>query len=295
MFSVPISNAIGDDTYFVPLKARKDAEGAVITDPRNFTTKNVKKGHTDDVLFSKPTYVTTGDPFKEAQGVPMRAPIKETYKDAGHEMNFKPAKTVQRKVKADFDHMTDYVPVKKCRKAPEGGVITEPRNFLTNPPKMGEVGKGTSFGGNLAHMPDQYDHKKEIAKKERLDHEAKVQEKPFSQRIKPIATFATIKDAYGEDRVYPAKKPAEKRKPLMLHDAPFKPSHPPRKGYNKTIDKFPPYKEDPLKFAVRNKSAEADEKAKWKPTHNNKNVPTPSVTTNYKNLKTEFPSVFRKL
>lgn len=44
MFSVPISNAIGDDTYFIPKPARRDAEGAVMTDPRNFTTKNVKKG-----------------------------------------------------------------------------------------------------------------------------------------------------------------------------------------------------------------------------------------------------------
>ena len=159
---MPISNAIGDDHYFIPIKAKRDAEGAVITAPRNFTTKNVKKGHTDGVLFQKPSYVSTGDPFKEAVGVPMRAPIKESYKEAGHEMNFKPAKTVQRKVKADFDHLTNYVPINKCKKGPDGAVITEPRNFLTNPPKMGEVGKGTSFGGNLPHMPDQYDRKKEL-------------------------------------------------------------------------------------------------------------------------------------
>ena len=40
--------------------ARRDAEGAVITDPRNFTTKNPKKGHIDSVLFSKPDYVSIG-------------------------------------------------------------------------------------------------------------------------------------------------------------------------------------------------------------------------------------------
>lgn len=51
MFSVPISTAIGDTNYFKPKPARRDAEGAVITDPRNFTTKNIKKGHTDEVLF----------------------------------------------------------------------------------------------------------------------------------------------------------------------------------------------------------------------------------------------------
>lgn len=80
----------------------------------------------------------------------------------------------------------------------------------------------------------------------------------------------------------------------MTHDMPFKPSNPPKKGYNKTLDKFPPYKEDPLKFAERKADADAD-KAKWKPTHNKKGIPTPSITTNFKNLKTEFPSVFRRL
>ena len=40
--------------------ARRDNEGAVITDPRNFTTKNPKKGHVDSVLFSKPDYVSIG-------------------------------------------------------------------------------------------------------------------------------------------------------------------------------------------------------------------------------------------
>ena len=296
MFSMPISTAIGDDTYCKAKVAHKDQDGRVVTEPKNFTTKKVKKGHTDDVLFSKPSYISTGDPFKEAQGVPKRNPIKETFKEAGHELNFKPAKTFQRKVKADFDHLTDYVPINKNRKGPDGAVVTEPRNFLTNPPKEGEVGKGTSFGGNLPHMPDEYERRKELARRERIEHEKKVQEKPFSQRIRGIATFASVKEAFGEDRVYPKKKPNEKHKPLMSHDAPFKPSNPPKTGYNKTIDKFPEYKPDPMKFAVRNKSAEAGEdRGKWKPSHDKKTVPTPSVTTNYKNLKSEFPTVFRRL
>lgn len=81
----------------------------------------------------------------------------------------------------------------------------------------------------------------------------------------------------------------------MTHDAPFKPSNPPKKGYNKTIDKFPPYKEDPMRVVVRRKSAEGDDRGKWKPTHNKKTVPISSVATQFKNLKTEFPSIFRRL
>jgi hypothetical protein len=71
-----VSTAIADDTYFLPIKgnsyshshffkylttlflARRDADGGVILDPRNFTTKNAKKGSVDSVLFSKPGYVS---------------------------------------------------------------------------------------------------------------------------------------------------------------------------------------------------------------------------------------------
>jgi len=94
MFSIPISTAIGDDTYFKPKGARVDSEGAVITDPRNFTTKNVKKGKIDSVLFSPPIYISTGDPFKEAASVPQRNFVKEGYKLGGHDRNFRPAKTI---------------------------------------------------------------------------------------------------------------------------------------------------------------------------------------------------------
>jgi hypothetical protein len=83
----------------------------------------------------------------------------------------------------------------------------------------------------------------------------------------------------------------------MTHDDPFYPSHPPKKGYNKTIDKFPPYKEDPMKQVTRKKAAPegAEERPNFRPTYKEKTVPTPSVTTNYRNLKSEFPSIFRRL
>ena len=74
---MPVSTAIGDTTYFIPLHgkliysfnilnsiiAKKGDDGAPITAPRNFTTKKVKKGHVDSVLFSKPDYIAIGDPY----------------------------------------------------------------------------------------------------------------------------------------------------------------------------------------------------------------------------------------
>ena len=69
--------------------------------------------------------------------------------------------------------------------------------------------------------------------------------------MKGRETFGTVKETFGEDRVYPQRKLPDARVPLMTHDAPFKPSNPPKRGYNKTLDKFPAYKEDPLKAVER--------------------------------------------
>lgn len=65
----------------------------------------------------------------------MRELQKDGYKKGGHDFNFKPAKTVQRKVKADFEHLADEKLVKKNYRDSEGAVITEKPNFVTNPLK----------------------------------------------------------------------------------------------------------------------------------------------------------------
>ena len=79
----------------------------------------------------------------------------------------------------------------------------------------------------------------------------------------------------------------------MEHDKPFKPSNPAKIGYNKCLGKFPEYIEDPKK-PIERKMEEEEDKAKFKPTHNSKSRPTPSVQTNMRNLKASFPSVFKR-
>lgn len=71
----------------------------------------------------------------------MRTMKKDGHKEAGHDMAFKPAKSVKQNLGATYEHTTDHKEVNKCRKGPDG-VIVEPRNFLTNPPKEGVIGKG---------------------------------------------------------------------------------------------------------------------------------------------------------
>jgi len=58
MFSIPVSTAIGETNYFKPLEKKVDQTGQVVTAPKNFLASTVKKGHTDDVLFSKPGYIS---------------------------------------------------------------------------------------------------------------------------------------------------------------------------------------------------------------------------------------------
>jgi hypothetical protein len=99
-----------------------------------------------------------------------------------------------------------------------------------------------------------------------------------------------------EDIPIPPKviKPAPK--PSIDEDRPpFKPSHPPRKGWNKAIGKFPDYKEDPPKQLSRKVvDPNVEDPPKFRMTHNHKSRPTASVATNLRNLKASFPSVFRK-
>lgn len=150
-------------------------------------------------------------------------------------------------------------------------------------------------------MADPYDHKREILTKEREEHEAKVQEKAFSQMARKKDTFNPIKEVFGTDVPLPKEEekiPSKEHiSPHMpLHDKAFKPSNPPKHGYNKTLEKFPAYKEDPLKFITRKKPVEGEEeRPSFRPSHKGKTIPMNPIATNYRNLKTEFPSIFRRL
>jgi hypothetical protein len=189
---------------------------------------------------------------------------------------------------------------KKNYRDEEGAVITAPRNFTTNNLKSGQVGPQTYFQGKMVYMEDDYNRKKALATEERKHHQGKileVSEKPFSQKVSLIGNFNSDKNVYGEDIEIKAKAPKAKPAPPELHDKPFQPSHPPKKGYNKTIAKFPEYKEDPLKFVTRAKKkeeGEEEEKPRFKMTTNGGSRPTPSVVCNMKNLRSAYPSVFKK-
>jgi hypothetical protein len=84
-------------------------------------TTKIKKGHTDQVLFSKPSYTSVEDPYTDKK-LQMREAKKDGYK-AVSDLPFKPAKTVPAPVKATFEYMEQDKNIKKNFKGPDGVII----------------------------------------------------------------------------------------------------------------------------------------------------------------------------
>ena len=234
----------------------------------------MKKGAGEGVLFSRATHNGIGDPFKEAALNMVRKENRQYQIEVGNEKAFRPTKHVRQPTNSAYPHMKDYEHVQKqCRDPETKEVYTMPRNIQTNPAKMGKVGKNTSFGGIINYMEDDYNRPKKIATEERLHGYSLMQEKPFSQKAKQTELFNSNRAVIGEDVTIPHRPPRQKTPPAMEHDRPFKPSNPPKLGYNKSLSPFPKYKEDPLQFVTRRMDEPEDDRKKFRPTHNSKSRP----------------------
>lgn len=249
-------------------------------------------------MFSKPGYTSVGDPYIQVYGqILERKETRSVQIEAGNEKPFKPQSQVKHPVKSAYEHMTDFVEIQKNYRDDENprDVMIAPRNIQTNPIKRGQIGKQVTFGGTVPYIEDDYNRPRMFAVAEREYHQSKLQDKPFSQKVKRTETFNTNRAILEENPMLPHRAVKPKTAPAIEHDKPFKPSHPPRRGYNKTLAKFPLYQEDPKKPITRKVLIEGEEdKEKFKPTHNVKSRPTPSVATNMRNMKAAFPSVFRR-
>jgi hypothetical protein len=184
-----VSTAVGDNHLFKPKVKRVDEDGRVITEPKNFYTNKMKVGHTDNVLFMKPSYIAVGDPFKQAALGMTRTTKKDGHIDAGHDKRFVNAKVVNglnqgqanaMGIKAPYPYMPLGPAPKKNYKDEEGAVKTGPRNITTIPLKMGIIGKNVLIGEKIPYIEDDYNIAKKLAKKELEYHHSMVQEKPFS-------------------------------------------------------------------------------------------------------------------
>ena len=120
------------------IAAHKDADGAVIIGPRNFTTKPLRSGKDERVYFQPASsYNCRGDLYQPPIRQITREQVKDGYKLIGkQDINFKPCKTVRDLYhRAPFEHMSDRVEIKKNYRDEEGAVKIAPKNITTNPPK----------------------------------------------------------------------------------------------------------------------------------------------------------------
>ena len=78
-----------------------------------------------------------------------------------------------------------------------------------------------------------------------------------------------------------------------LHDKPFKPANPGKK--DRTLAPFPKHMPDPPRQAKRmHTEPDQEDIPAFKPSTKLFTRPTPSVATNARNLKAQFPTIFRR-
>ena len=120
--------------------------------------------------------------------------------------------------------------------------------------------------------------------------------KHFSQKAKRRDHFNSHKQVYMEDPQVPARPAKKEIVREDIHDGKqFRPSNPAKRGNHCTLEKFPLYVEDPPTQLKRKKPVEGEEDIPgFKPTTKFSSMPSPSVATNIRNLKSSFPASFAR-
>lgn len=118
--------------------------------------------------------------------------------------------------------------------------------------------------------------------------------------------FNSFKDVYGAEGISLKAELKNKEEVKLdkdgnpegpMHDRAFRPGGliGPKKKLYPTIDKFPEYQPNPPTELKRKFPVEgAEDIPKFKLTYNKKTRPCMSVATNYRNLKSAYPSSFMK-
>lgn len=175
-----------------------------------------------------------------------------------------------------FEYMTE-----QSGKAREQERKPEPKNIMTNPPKKGNFGTPgiyfsdlpTSVGGSVEESKSGKRSKKPVGK-------------PFLSTTKPLDFFDSMPNvAARKIYSYDGPLPPEKPNPSKSRDGeqkkvPFRPSSPPKQGFNSTINKFPEYIPDEYdKFKIKKKQDAEKEQPKriWRAVSNPKSMPTRSI------------------
>jgi len=295
LFSYPPAGVWGDGDYNYTKSKKLGQDGKPATEPRGVFSGPGRSGKTESSFFSKAGYTTIGDKYIDPSSIERQHQLAKKKKIA-HESEFKPANgNKSDPFNALFEHKTELNAVKKNYRGPDGKVIVPPKNITTNPSKNGHGDStvGHLFAKTHPHMAEPFDRQRELESKEREADKKKLQEQPFRYNSHGGDNFNRNKHVFGKDDKVLQPAPAKvKEDSKKMHEAPFKPSNPSKHGYNKTIAKFPEYKEDPIKQAVRKFEDPSKKKDSFKPNDIAYcERPTPSISLNKINLKNEMTRI----
>jgi len=276
--------SIGDD-YDKKIPVSDRLRGA------QMKTSPPKKGHLNDALFDKThKSLSEGDKYVDAGTIDKRERIESAKKKLTPQ-GFRypsPGKKLAGLGAWDgcfnsYSHETEYPVVRKGEAPPKHTPV--PRNMVTSPPKKGGPGfPGTTLGPALPYISDPIDGEKRMAATEVKSKIQKFVGGPFKAACRRSDYFdsqpnVAASKIYTIDRPLPAKKVEQHTPPPIT--VPFKPSSPPRKGYNRAP--IIPYQEDPIDLQAK-KAREEMMKNKpsvtWKPVSASKSLPTRSIAFN---------------
>jgi len=240
--------------------------------------------------------VTVGDPYRDLASIERQYQISRK-KKFPHEAEFRPADGNKTDpIKSIFKHEPEFTTEKKNHRGPEGKVICAPKNITVNPMKAGHGDStvGHLFSKHPKHEKDEYSRQREMEYKHNQEQKKKLQETAWRSSDHGGRPFSSDKGTFGNAKPLPQVRPKTVAPPPKISEYPFKPANPAKKGYNKTISKFPEYKPDPIKIATRQRII--DKKESFKPNNTATLIrPTPSISLNRSNLKTELSALSAKL
>ena len=185
-----------------------------------------------------------------------------------------------------FPHEASEVFQKINRKQPDGSVRIDPHNFYTSPPKKGGYTPGVYFGPFPEYMPDPYDRKERFKKEKNSKFKGVIHDAAFRTTDHGGENFNKDMDLYKRVDV---QKPAPKRstsQKIAKHDLPFRSSD---QG-GRDIGKYPEYIPNPINI-VKRKAPSAQEP--WRASTQKRTCPSPSITGNIHNIRSEYPNVKR--
>ena len=281
LFSYPGTLAAGEDSYKRSQPVRRNPEE---TKARNFYTVQPKKGQLNEAYFSAPQFVSVGDKYVEKAPLYRKEFESVQAMRQTHAAGWKGGAKTQPNVFSTFAYQVDPIRECPCYKLPDGTVQQGPKNFYTAAGKRGAAGStpNTLFSRHPEYVLDPYERKDQHLRGQRINERQQRLEAPFRTTDYGAKNFTSNKQTFGLDREMEDRSRTQSQ-PGLKHEKPFLPTNPAKE--QSTIGKYPQHVADPFP----EKTFDQRSGGVWRPVHNYKSVPAPSVVNHIRNMMTAHP------